>query len=104
MPDVTENILRHIPSLRRYARVLTGSQKDGDEYVRLCLERLVENPDRIGSDNTRFQLFSMFHKVCGDVASPGGARGRKPSSDLKERNDHQPIRRASCRERVWQYV
>lgn len=53
-----------LPLLRRYARALAGSQKRGDERVRLTLEALIENPEVIQADGTHRQaLYALFHQV-----------------------------------------
>ena len=64
MPDVSEKIVENLRYLRRYARALLGSQQTGDTYVRICLEDLLEEPDRISaSGDVRQQLFRLFHDV-----------------------------------------
>ena len=54
-------IIAHVPYLRRHARLLTGSQELGDEFVRLCLELVVAEPEWLEGDNLRVQLFRAFH-------------------------------------------
>ena len=51
---MSEAITRTLPFLRRYARAVTGSQKRGDEWVRLCAEVAVQQPDLIAqADDTK---------------------------------------------------
>ena len=70
MTDLSHEIARHLPFLRRYARALTGSQERGDRYVRVCLETLLEEPERIRpDDDPRLQLYSVFHDVWAVVQS-----------------------------------
>src|SRR5579883_2875947 len=58
-------IVRHLPRLRRYARALTGSQKIADEYIRGCLETLLEQPELISRrGSVRVQLFKLFHRFA----------------------------------------
>lgn len=57
----SEKIARQIPYLRRYARALTGSQARGDEYVRLCLELIVQEPARLDAGRLKLDLFTAFH-------------------------------------------
>jgi CheY-like chemotaxis protein len=38
MSDLSKEIIRQIPFLRRYARALTGTQGEGDYHVKTCLE------------------------------------------------------------------
>ena len=64
MPDVSEKIIENLRYLRRYARALLGSQQTGDTYVRICLEDLLVEPDRISAEgDVRLQLFRLFHDV-----------------------------------------
>jgi CheY-like chemotaxis protein len=64
MPRTAEDIVAQLPYLRRYARALTGSQGIGDQYVRICLEMIVEDPSLIPEDiDLRLQLFSLFHQA-----------------------------------------
>jgi DNA-directed RNA polymerase specialized sigma24 family protein/CheY-like chemotaxis protein len=70
MNDFSHEIARHLPFLRRYARALTGSQERGDRYVRVCLETLLAEPERIRpEEDARLQLFSVFHDVWAVVQS-----------------------------------
>ncbi len=47
MAQSTSEIIRHIPFLRRYARALTGTQEQGDYYVKVSLGSLLEDPDKL---------------------------------------------------------
>lgn len=57
----TEDLLPHLPFLRRHARLLTGATAIGDEYVRLCLELIAEEPQRLNGSDIRQTLFKAFH-------------------------------------------
>ncbi len=59
--SIADQIAPHLPSLRRYARALTGSQKSGDKYVLGLLEAMVSDPDQkpLGSD-VKVELFKAF--------------------------------------------
>lgn len=78
MTGTSQEILKHLPYLRRYARALVGSQERGDQYMRIFLEAILEDPQRVPADgNRRVQLFAVFHDVCtllhatdGDDAAP----------------------------------
>ncbi len=62
MPDLSKEIIRHIPFLRRYARALTGTQEQGDHYVKAGLGSLLEDPAKLAADIPfRLQLFKFFH-------------------------------------------
>lgn len=81
MADLAQEIAVRLPYLRRYARALTGSQSRGDDYIRVCLEILVEEPSRISADeDLRTQLYRLFHDIWLPIAElqpqPGAASGR----------------------------
>src|SRR5262245_32469845 len=64
MPDISEKIVENLRYLRRYARALVGSQQVGDTYVRICLEALLQEPERVSATgDVRLQLFRLFHDV-----------------------------------------
>ena len=85
---VSEAITRTLPFLRRYARAVTGSQRQGDEWVRLCAEVAVQQPELIvEAEDTKRGVFALFHRLrqpFGDMeaaASGGeGVRGRLKES------------------------
>jgi len=81
MPDVSEKIVENLRYLRRYARALLGSQQTGDTYVRICLEDLLQEPDRISATgDVRLQLFKLFH----DVWSRTGVHDRDAGEELSD--------------------
>jgi CheY-like chemotaxis protein len=68
--SVSHDIVRLLPYLRRYARALTGSQSTGDQYVRLCLEAILAEPERIRkAGDLRVELFAVFHDAWDIVDS-----------------------------------
>jgi DNA-directed RNA polymerase specialized sigma24 family protein/CheY-like chemotaxis protein len=68
--SVSHDIVRLLPYLRRYARALTGSQATGDQYVRICLETILAEPDRIKkAGDLRVELFAVFHDAWDIVDS-----------------------------------
>lgn len=79
----SEGIARHLPELRRYGFVTTGSIEAGDHYVAACLEAATAAPDLIDRDDCRLALLRLFHDVNGyppvsvqldDGASGGSTR------------------------------
>jgi len=61
---LSEAITRTLPFLRRYARAVTGSQQRGDEWVRLCAEVAVRQPDLIAeAGDTKLGVFALFHRL-----------------------------------------
>ena len=64
MTQLAENILTALPRLRRYAGALTGSLHSGDQYIRVALETLLQEPWRIRPDaDVKFKLYELFHDV-----------------------------------------
>jgi len=59
-----ENLEKHIPSLRRYARALTSNKATADDLVQDCLERAWQKRDswREGS-NFRSWIFTIMHNL-----------------------------------------
>jgi CheY-like chemotaxis protein/DNA-directed RNA polymerase specialized sigma24 family protein len=71
MSNVKNEIVVHLPSLRRYARCLTGSQERGDRYVRVCLEAILADVGLIsGHTDTRVALFRVFHALWTGILTP----------------------------------
>lgn len=62
-------ITRELPLLRRYARMLTGSQDAGDAAVRETLQALIAAPEEFRSDVApRNELYRVFHKLWTDAS------------------------------------
>lgn len=65
-----QELAPHLPFLRRYARALTGSQQEGDRFVRSTLEAIVADPGGFPRDiDLRLALYRIFLGVWnGSVA------------------------------------
>lgn len=98
MTSGADKVISELPYLRRYARALTGSQVRGDEYVKACLEAILEVVDEKGFEKSpRLSLFRTFHDVLmrlapparpdrgNDLTQPEGARIRRMLSSLPQR-------------------
>jgi len=58
-----KEIAPHLPFLRRHARAVFGSQKDGDTAVRAMLERIVADPSLLpGKADIRIELYQLFSR------------------------------------------
>lgn len=67
--STSQAVLQHLPSLRRYARALTGSQASGDAYVVATVESLIASPKILAeSSNPRVALYRLFTKIWNSVA------------------------------------
>ena len=59
-----QQLAPHLPFLRRYARALTGSQQQGDKYVRATLEAIVAAPEEFPTDvDPRLGLYRMYQAI-----------------------------------------
>lgn len=59
-----QQLAPHLPFLRRYARALTGSQAEGDRYVRAALEAIVAAPEEFPRDiEPRLGLYRTFQAI-----------------------------------------
>lgn len=80
--SVSHDIVRLLPYLRRYARALTGSQAIGDQYVRLCLEAILAEPERVKSaGDLRVELFAVFHDAWDIVESALPKASGEPAAE-----------------------
>lgn len=60
--SASHDIVKLLPYLRRYARALTGSQQTGDQYVRIAIEAVIAEPERVKhAQDLRVELFRVFH-------------------------------------------
>ena len=85
MTNVGEAVLQHVPYLRRHARLLTGSQEVGDEYVRICLEMVVAEPHHLANGDVKVQLFRAFHAAWRVVESAINEGSPLEAVDFSER-------------------
>jgi DNA-directed RNA polymerase specialized sigma24 family protein/CheY-like chemotaxis protein len=61
-------VAQHVPYLRRYARVLTGSQESGDSYVKATLEALVNEPNLLAlAEHPKTALYQVFSRIWNSV-------------------------------------
>jgi len=82
MMSVSQSIAPHLPSLRRFARALSGSQESGDAYVVALLEALVENPSIFPLDlDPKIALYQIFLKIWNSVDANAFPNFRYENSD-----------------------
>jgi DNA-directed RNA polymerase specialized sigma24 family protein/CheY-like chemotaxis protein len=59
-----QQLAPHLPFLRRYGRALTGSQTEGDRYVRATLEAIIAAPEEFPRDvDPRLGLYRTFQAI-----------------------------------------
>jgi DNA-directed RNA polymerase specialized sigma24 family protein len=80
--STAEALAANLPTLRRYARALSGTQSSGDAYIAATLEAIVEDPSILkGSHNEKTNLYKAFTRIWNSVhvnekADPGSAADR----------------------------
>lgn len=80
----------HLPLLRRYARALTGTQRDGDTYVRAALEAIVSAPEDFPRDvDERLALYRVFHAIW--ASSNIDVDSEEPAASDFERAAHERL-------------
>jgi len=58
---LSERIALHPPHLRRFARLLSGSQSGGDAYVAAAIESIADHPTSFSTDaDTRVALYRLL--------------------------------------------
>ena len=67
--SIARQITPHLPSLRRFARLLAGSQASGDAHVAATLEALIEDPEAFPQAlPPRQALYHVFLKLWSSTA------------------------------------
>jgi CheY-like chemotaxis protein/DNA-directed RNA polymerase specialized sigma24 family protein len=82
MVELSWEVARHLPHLRRYARAITGDRNRGDANIRACLESLLPEAADLADQNVRLELYRALHTVWGRHV--GGAPGHGPMPPLME--------------------
>ena len=86
-PSLSARIAPHLPLLRRYARALTGSQRDGDARVAALLEAMIADPSSVDlGANARVGLYRIFQTMWSSrTAAVGPASGDASDRMLADR-------------------
>lgn len=67
------SVAGHLPSLRRYARALTGSQAAGDSFAAATLESIVADAAILATGGSpKIALFRAFHLIWSGAGAPVG--------------------------------
>lgn len=91
---VAQAITPHLPSLRRYARALSGSQESGDAYVIALLEALVESPSMFPAGiPPKIGLYRLFSRIWNSVGTNAFPDGREKSHALQSLQTLTPLPR-----------
>ncbi len=82
MPNSTP-LAPHLPFLRRFARVLLGSQAAGDAYASATLEAIIADGSILSQDmDPRAALYRVFVRIWQSVAGNASASTDPASTDL----------------------
>ena len=77
-----QQLAPHLPFLRRYGRALTGSQMEGDRYVRATLEAIVAAPEEFPREvDPRLGLYRTFQAIWGSTHLDDRVEEGDPLSD-----------------------
>jgi DNA-directed RNA polymerase specialized sigma24 family protein len=88
MRSLMLKICRLLPSLRLYAQTYTGSRERGDAYVRVCLEMVIEDPERLRPDeDLRLELYRLLHVVFARIGMPETPKEKLAFLPLREDDD-----------------
>jgi len=80
-----QQLAPHLPFVRRYARALTGNQKQGDAYVRATLEAIVAAPGEFPRDvDPRLGLYRTFQAIWDSAAIDVGDSDSDDESSRSE--------------------
>ncbi len=78
----SQAVAPYLPYLRRYARALTGSQDNGDAFVRAALRALVSKEARLDESlPPRHGLYKLFHGIWSAAAE--GQRNWQGDGELQ---------------------
>ncbi|MEP0188932.1 MAG: response regulator [Erythrobacter sp.] len=81
--SISEQVSKHLPFLRRYARALSGSQASGDAIVRATLEAaLSDTALKESLEEGRIPLYRAFNKVWSNAYLD-------TSNDITEQSEHE---------------
>jgi len=95
---VSDLVANEIPYLRRYARILTGSQQLGDGLVRELLEAaLIDSDLRADLSRSRVGLFTAFSRIANSLestlAAGGGSRNLEQATVANRLEQANPVAR-----------
>ncbi len=79
---VRDELMDHVPRLRRYARSLINNRDLADDLVQGTVERALRNTEKFDSGtDLRAWLFTIMHNVFAPTARQGGGRAVPISVD-----------------------
>lgn len=87
---LAQQIVVHLPYLRRYARALTGSQKSGDAYIRATLSALTSDSHTLEDNDMeiRQNLYKLFHTIWVETGAKLEGRELETTSETLSPDQH----------------
>ncbi len=87
-----EQLAQHMPSLRRYARALTGNAPDADDLFQDCVERALAHEQSWRGQNLKAWLFTLMTNQHRNLLRNRRARPQTaPMEDAGEIADPAPV-------------
>jgi DNA-directed RNA polymerase specialized sigma24 family protein/CheY-like chemotaxis protein len=84
--STSEDVARHLPYLRRYARALTGNQAAGDAYVAATLEAIISDRSALNANlPSGPALFQLFTKIWNSVSLNSVAEPSDKENSVEQR-------------------
>jgi CheY-like chemotaxis protein len=92
---VTANsIAEYLPTLRRYARALSGSQSSGDAYVATTLQALIEDPAILEDmPDPKTGLYKAFTRIWNSIDVNRSGDGRDSEAPERHLSEIAPLPR-----------
>jgi CheY-like chemotaxis protein/DNA-directed RNA polymerase specialized sigma24 family protein len=79
MSEMAREVASEVPFMRRYARAILGSQKEGDAFVRAALESLLRDTSELDMADIKVALFRALNRL---FTQPERAGGKAPASTM----------------------
>lgn len=97
--SVSEQIVGHLPELRRFARAVTGNQQQGDAQVATALEAIANDPGALNAaSDVKIAMFREFCRSWRQVTETSG--GNEQSGSGSQANADRRIAALVPRERL----
>ncbi|WP_321797762.1 RNA polymerase sigma factor [Caballeronia sp. J97] len=88
--DIREDLIDHVPRLRRYARALLNNRDLADDLVQDTIERaLARTKQFVAGTDLRAWLFTIMHNLFVNQVSKASARAMHVSVDDDEINERE---------------
>lgn len=83
-PRLSDALARHLPSLRRHARALTGSQTAGDDLALQTLQAVIDSPQAVRlASSLDVGFFQVFAKIWAQSGHHAGNAEEGPAAQAQ---------------------